>query len=406
MPALMRGNELVLGLAGSVDYEVSWDAGVLEDLVRRYRIRREELVLDRPIDSERDLVATILAFLAQGAGGERYVGSLAIIEEFAARCTTRVTLGGTPVRAALAMRALGVTCRLHLVAVDDHVRRLLPADCSYICSAREDSSTHPHLIVQFPAGARVRAGDIDLAAPHPDRLIFANDPPAMELMLSEDLGEALAAAEVFLVSGFNVIQDPKVLAQRLADLHRHMTSLRSGALVFYEDAGFHAPGLGRQVREALRGVVDVHSMNEDEMRGYLGHCVDLLDPDQVERALRELSASLTGPTLVVHTKYWALAVGRDAQAHAAALRGGMTMATTRYWHGDQFTEADYEAVGGLLAHPDGVHVADALGERLGHAVCCIPAIRVDVPEPTTVGLGDAFVGGFIAALARAPEPPL
>ncbi|MDQ4052268.1 MAG: ADP-dependent glucokinase/phosphofructokinase [Actinomycetota bacterium] len=395
----MSRPRLVLGLAGTVDYEVAWDAGVLEQLVRRHGIHCDELTLDRTIETERDLVATIVAFLAAGAGGERYVASSAIIERFAARFDKRITLGGTPVRAALAMHALGVTSHLHLVSIDDHVRRLLPEGCTYTCSASADT-TDPHLIIQFPAGARLSAGDLDLTAPHANRLIFANDPPARELLLSEDLGAALSGAEVFLISGFNVIQDPAVLARRLAELHRHLRSLPAGALVFYEDAGFHAPALSRQACDALRGVVDVHSMNEDEMQAHLGRSVDLLDADQVEGAVRELAEGLAGPTVLVHTKYWALAVGRDAPVYAAALRGGITMATTRYVHGDHFTEADYDATDRLPDHPDGARVAGLLGERLGDSVCCLPAIRVEAADPTTIGLGDTFVGGFIAAWAR------
>ena len=394
----MTRSRLVLGLAGTVDYEVDWDARVLEDLVRRHCIRRDELTLDRAIGSERDLVATIVAFVAAGAGGERFVASSAIVEEFAARFTKRITLGGTPVRAALAMRALGVTSHLHLVSIDDHVRRLLPEGCTYTCSATEDT-TDPHLIVQFPAGATIRAGDLDVTAPHPNRLIFANDPPARELVISRDLGDALVDAAVFLISGFNVIQEVDVLNRRLEDLERHLRSLASGAVVFYEDAGFHAPGLNRRVHEVLRHVVDVHSMNEDEMQAYLGRSVDLLDPDQVETALHELSAWLAGPTLVVHTKYWAVAVGPTAGAWGPGLQGGITMATARYVHGDHFSETDYKAAAMLPKHPAGVEMAAALGARLGDRVCCVPASRVAVPHPTTIGLGDTFVGGFIAALS-------
>jgi ADP-dependent phosphofructokinase/glucokinase len=394
---------LVLGLAGTVDYEVAWDAPVLEELVRRHGIRRDELTLDRTIETQRDLVATIVAFVAAGAGGERFVASSVIVEEFAALFTRRITLGGTPVRAALAMRALGVTSHLHLVSIDDHVRRLLPKGCTYTCSATEDT-TDPHLIVQFPAGARLRAGDIDVTAPHANRLIFANDPPARELVISRDLGDALADAEVFLVSGFNVIQDLDVLDRRLGDLLLHLESLPSSAVVFYEDAGFHAPRLNRRVQEALRHVVDVHSMNEDEMQAYLGRSVDLLDPDQVEAAVVELSAWLGNPTLVLHTKYWAVALGPAATVWGQALQGGITMATTRYVHGDHFTEADYQAAALLPKHPAGVEMAAALAARLGDRVCCVPASWVDVPHPTTIGLGDTFVGGFIAALSQRTSP--
>jgi ADP-dependent phosphofructokinase/glucokinase len=395
---------LVLGLAGTVDYEIAWDAGVIEDLLRRHGIRRDELDLDHPINSERDLVATIAAFVASGAGGERFIGSSAVVEEFAARFDKRITLGGTPVRAAMAMDVLGLASHLHLVSIDDHVRRLLPGSCTYTCSADHDT-TDPHLIVQFPAGARLRAGDIDVTAPHPNRLIIANDPPARELVISPELGDALAEAEVFLISGFNVIQEVDVLDQRLADVKQHLRSLPPDGIAFYEDAGFHAAGLNRRVLEALRHEVDVHSMNEDEMQAYLGRPVDLLDPAQVEAALVELAGTLQGPTLVVHTSFWAAAFGPRAPEWRPALLGGVTMATTRFVHGDHFTESDYRAVAELPRQPDGDAVAAALGRRLGDRVCCVPAFLVDQPHPTVIGLGDTFVGGFIATLADTQLSP-
>jgi ADP-dependent phosphofructokinase/glucokinase len=399
----MDANRLVLGMAGAVDYEVTWDASVLEMLALRYEVSDDELGRRHPIRSERDLVLTILSCLRDGVGGEWYVESTTVVEQFAARFAKRITLGGTPVRAALAMRTLGVTGLLHLVAEDDHVRRLLPAGWSYLCSAQEDS-THPHLIVQFPDGARVRSRDLDLCAPSSNRLIFANDPPVEQLVISEDLGDALSRATLFLISGFNVIRDPDVLDRRLEDLRRHMLRLPPSALVYYEEAGFHAPGLNHRVRDALRGSVGVHGMNEDEMQEYVGRSVDLLDPADVERALVELAAVVPGPALVVHSKHWALAVGADARRYAAALRGGIAMATSRYVHGDGFSDSDYHAVRRLppcVAHEE---LADALTARMGDSVCCVPAVRVDVPVPTTVGLGDTFVGGFIAELAGASTP--
>jgi len=44
--------------------------------------------------------------------------------------------------------------------------------------------------------------------------------------------------------------------------------------------------------------------------------------------------------------------------------------------------------------------AARINERLGDAVRCIPSRLLDVAAPTTIGLGDTFVGGFLAALVR------
>ncbi len=46
------------------------------------------------------------------------------------------------------MRKLGYTSALHLVTINEHVRRLIPQDSPYVCSNTKESS-YPHLIVQF-----------------------------------------------------------------------------------------------------------------------------------------------------------------------------------------------------------------------------------------------------------------
>ncbi len=389
---------LVLGLGGTVDYEIVWDSSVIEGLVEHYDIHASELTTTIPLDSERDLVVVLLGFIRDGVGGERFAASSDIVEQFAARFDKRITLGGTPVRAAMAMEVLGVTSTVHLVSIDDNVRRLLPPGCTYICSAIEDT-TDPHLIVQFPQGARIRSGDVDLCSPYPNRVIITNDPPNRELVLSDRLSEVLSTAGVFLISGFNVIQDPAVLAARLESLLQHMTHLPPGALVYYEDAGYHVPALSRQVREALVGSVDVYSLNEDEMQAYLGRPLDLLDPDQMAHALDELSALIPAPALVVHTKHWSLALGDRAAAYTSALTGGITMASARCCYSDNFTEEQYASVATFPVNAGGAEFARAIEPAMAGLVRCLPAFVIDVERPTMIGLGDTFVGGFIAALA-------
>jgi ADP-dependent phosphofructokinase/glucokinase len=37
---------------------------------------------------------------------------------------------------------------------------------------------------------------------------------------------------------------------------------------------------------------------------------------------------------------------------------------------------------------------------MGEVVRCLPGFNLDVAEPTTIGLGDTFVGGFLAAVSQ------
>jgi hypothetical protein len=53
-----------------------------------------------------------------------------------------------------------------------------------------------------------------------------------------------------------------------------------------------------------------------------------------------------------------------------------------------------------VAREEALMFATALEERMGAVVRCVPGFRLDIAQPTTVGLGESFVGGFLAALVR------
>jgi ADP-dependent phosphofructokinase/glucokinase len=143
-------------------------------------------------------------------------------------------------------------------------------------------------------------------------------------------------------------------------------------------------------------------MNEDEMQAHLGHQVEPLDAHTMAAALRDLHELIPARTFVVHSKFWSLAFGARSQTYRAALRAGNAMSGVRYLHGDDFTEADYQAVKRRLQRQDGLIFAQAIESLLPGQVCCVPSYHLRSQSPTTVGLGDSFVGGFIAALVEAP----
>jgi ADP-specific Phosphofructokinase/Glucokinase conserved region len=392
-------SRVVLGLGGCVDYELRWSSSTLQQLVAEYEIRDSELAVSVPVTDERNLIISVLAHMKRGAGGEHFAASSETLRGFARRLPGRISLGGTSVRAALAMSRLGVPCTLHLVSLNDHVRRLLPESCDYISSAREDT-IYPHLIVQYDQDTRVQAGDIDVRAPFPNRLIYVNDPANASLALNEQLGSLLRDAGIFLISGFNTMRDQQLLDERLSTLRRHMQQLPPGALVYYEDAAFHLPGFRGRVRTALLDLISIYGLNEDEMQVDLGHSVNLLSVTEVEHALRSLQALIAAPTLVLHTKYWSLAFGEAAGEYAEALLNGILIASTRYCFGDDYSDEQYEVTRGLPVRPEALAFATALEARMGAVIRCIPGFMPDVSQPTTIGLGDSFVGGFLAALVR------
>ena len=82
------------------------------------------------------------------------------------------------------------------------------------------------------------------------------------------------------------------------------------------------------------------------------------------------------------------------------------MASTRYLHGDGFTADAYATTSTIADNPVGIEMQRCLeGDNRDLAV--VPGLRLSTDRPTTVGLGDTFVGGFLAAWSRGTAgPPL
>jgi ADP-dependent phosphofructokinase/glucokinase len=389
--------KIALGFSNNIDYEIAWDSKIFENLIMHYDIRDEELSMDVQVHGERDLVISILGFLKSGGGGERFVASPDILEQFAQNFENHVTLGGTAVRAAIAMRKLGYTSALHLLTLNEDMRRLIPQDSPYAYSNRTENAS-PHLIVQFRQGTQVRAGDIDIYTSRANRIIYSNDQDTIFMKINEDFSSLVTGARIFLISGFNTMQSRELLAKRLESVLRIMEKLPAEALVYYEDAGYYNPGLWKLLQETLADRIHIYSLNEDELQGHVGRKLDLLDPFQIEEALVELHRVVPVPWIVVHSVYWALAYGEHAGSLLKALKGGVTMGTTRFCRGDDFTAEDYGEIARLPPNREGEEVAKELKKRLGDRICCVPVAHVEEPNGTTVGLGDAFVGGFLPEL--------
>lgn len=394
--ARSQAERIVLGLGGTVDVELIWDAHTLGVVARELGVTTGDLDAHRPIVDERSLAAVLLALLARGRGGERFAASSDLVRAFAARFTSVVTLGGTNIRAALAMAVLRVPATIHMVDVDGTVRRLVPPG-SVLLHTGVSEALDPHLIVQFPAGAGVELADGVVTAPQANRFIVTNDPPNRVLTLAPGLADAVARADVVMLSTLNAIQEPEILRERLAELQQVVARRRPGALVLWEEAAYHVPRVRDEVSAVMARTADVYSMNEDELESFVGRPLDLLDPRDMVRALDELAAVVPARTLVVHSGPWALAVGERARELREALRGGITMASTRYVHGDAMTRADYDDTAARAPRADASAFALALEQRRDDVVC-EPGHLLQVERPTTIGLGDSFIGGFVAAL--------
>ena len=388
---------IALGLGNNIDYEITWDSKVIEDLIVQYEIKADEIDSINRIKCIRDLILSILFFLKTETGEERFVEDLVVIEEFSSLFHNAVTVGGTSPRAAIAMARLGFDSYIHLVTGNEHIRRLLPPTSTWICSNTEDSF-YPHLIVQYMKDTVVCANDINIRTGRANRIIYINDYDNMMMKLEPEFLENLGEAKVLLISGFNAMQEKALLQDRLHILKESLDKVSKKTKIYYEDACFYDPSMSTMVFDTIGECIDVYSMNEDELQNYVGREIDLLDTGSVLSALREVRSLKPGPVLIVHSKYWALGYGNSANDYAAALKGGITMATTRFRFGDDFTSEQYNKTYHLPDEAEGRLFCEQIKVLDDGMVCCLSSVEVEETKVTTVGLGDAFVGGFLPAL--------
>lgn len=401
----LQADAMVLGLGGTVDYEIVWSNETFQILVDSYGITLKDLSKSIVIESERELICNIIAHFQDSCGGEIQVSSSEIVKTFSDRFEKRITLGGTGVRAAIAMKKFGRATTQHLVSIDDNVRRLLPEGTKYICSADSDS-LDPHLIVQFDSRVVVTVENTIILPTKADRLILTCDPPNEILKLSSELPRVLKNASIFLISGFNSIHEKSLLNLRLEEITEYSKSCSAECVIFFEDAGYHRPEFRSIVMEKISQIATFYSMNEEELQKYLQRTVDYLDVQSVVAALSDISSLIEVPILVVHTKYYSVILGKDYKKYVNCMISGMTMATTRYIHGDHFTVSDFEAVGASPKNVLSLSIENEVNLQIGGSGCLLPAFEVTCESPTTIGLGDTFVGGFLLELAKVMEHSL
>ncbi len=395
----MNGKEIVLGFTNTVDYETVWNASYLEHLARKHGVSAGDIRKTDRISTVKDLLCSILYHMKNGEGCGKYVENEQLLDEFVSGCEYKVTLGGTAVRAAIAVSRMGCPSFIHLVSINDDTRAHLPANVGWVCSS--DHDTHaPHVVIQYPKGASVSVAGTVITAPCNNRVIYTNDADNAQLRINPAFFDGLDRTKIIVLSSFDIIQDKAILEDRLSFVEGRLKHLSPETKVFYEDACFTHAGFPPVIWKHLVPYIDIYSMNEDELQGYCGRKINLLDPGEVLPALEQIRKTIGVPVLAVHTKHWALAYGNGASSYAGALKGGITMATARYRFGDALSPAVYGQTYDLPSEEDAERFGREIAAKSDTEICCIPSVRVTETDVTTIGLGDTFVGGFVLAYVR------
>lgn len=395
------GEKIALGFHACVDYELDWDLSVMEDMIREFAVKRSEIRKDIVIDSERALLIVCLAHMTEGSGGEIIPETPEICTDFADRFTYRITIGGTAMRAATAIRKIGYESVIQTTCFNKYIRELVMPGIHYFPSVGMDhTDAYPHVILSYGANVHVQANDIDFVTPRENRVMFSRDIDSLNMVISQDFAPMLESARVFLLSCFSEVLDFKIMEKRMEEVRKLLSALPEDALVVMEDGCYIVKEHRYYAHRELRGVVDVLSMNEDELQEYMGRKIDILNPDEVLEAV-ECAYKKSGiPTVIVHSAMWALAYGERAVMLEKALQGGIALASARFCCGDEFGVQEYEKIRKLPETDAGAEFCRRITKKAALPMCCVPTKDMSfVGNPTVVGLGDYFAGGLLPELA-------
>lgn len=397
----MLDRRIVLGLGGTVDHELRWDAGRVQELAFALSVTIDEIEDDpsSSVDDRRSALIYLLQMMHRGRGGECHVGDPFELAAFDAVFRSTTTLGGTCVRAAIAMDRIGIPSFVHLVSINDDFRRLLPLRVETVSSARSDS-LEPHVIIQYPADARIRVIGGEVASTRPNRVILVNDRPNELMELSPALADAFATASAVLISGFNTMKSVDLLRERIELLLAMLDSVPEDCPVVYEDAGFHDDRMRAIILESLPRAIHLHSLNEDEASTYLNRPLRLDEAGGVVEAMLALRTRLGAPAVLMHTSRFAAVIGEDADRIVRAAAAGCQMASTRFAFGDDFAAEDFSSTASAPLDEVGLRIRECREIREA-GIRIAPSYDLRTENPTTIGLGDSFIGGLMADLGGA-----
>ncbi|MDC7287252.1 hypothetical protein NXH76_05525 [Blautia schinkii] len=397
------GEKIAMGFHATVDYELEWDAEKFINLVSDHQIKANELNADIQPDSERNMLRIALVHMKEGSGAEFTPETNELCVNFAKHFVYRQTLGGTALRAALAIGRLGYGTELSICCFNRLVRQGIPFNVHYfsnIGQGREE--IYPHVVLTYPSGARIKANDIDFVTPRENRILFSNDEEAKAMAVSQEFLPRMRDAKVFLLGCFSEVLDFHVLKQRMAETRELLNKRNPDTLLVMEDGCYIQKSFRNYVhKELMKCKPDILSMNEDELQEYVGKRFDILDADLVLDALEQCQTRIGVPLLVVHSSKWALAYGTDAGKVKQALETGICVSSMHFCYGNACDREELRRVSAMDVKREGEAFCKKIKELAGTRVCAVLTKDLSgVRNPTVVGLGDCFAAGLVLGLTE------
>ena len=392
--------KIVLGFGNNIDYEIVWDIDQINTLKSNYEFNKEDYILDKNITSIKSILSILFLNIKNNSGGEYFVDNINIINEFVKNFAFKTTAGGTALRSAIALDLQGVKATLHVVTNNNIIKNFIPKNCQYILS-NDNTKNYPHLIIQYPSNLKINIDNKTIITKKPDRLIFVHDPHNEQLKINIKIKKHICNSKIFLISGFNSIKCLKILNEKISFLEDCLKSMSNKSYSFYEDGCYHYEEVSKVVREFTYNNAYICSMNEDEFLYFTRNLKFKNNPNVLLKQLMNFYETYKTKLLVIHTSNWSLVYGENARKYKECLENAILIATGRMIHGDNLKRSNLKNINKEFTYnKKSNEFSYIVNKKGGNMVYCLPSYNINIKNQTTIGLGDFFVGGFLAKLVN------
>ena len=415
------GSRPVLAYTSNLDAIVKWDVESFNRLLADWLEEEPYCGEEESVNDMHDFARIVGYYAVNGLGGEVEITSGEVIDKLKGYFNIYYGLGGTCAQGAAALAALGIPVMIHITDQSREViewmqekeiesvkdgRRVPLKDCV------TDGPPLIHLIIQYNKGDVIRAGDREYEVPVSNRLIMGYDKVHKIMPVRQDFLDYLEGHAQMMcsydISGFNAIVEPDILAERMEQLAKHYSILKSRnphLKIYFESAHFISARSRDMLYSKLAGHMDIMGMNEEELVDLTKKKAHPVDKDDIASVISGLDYMLElypVKGIVMHSKDYALYYGEEMEGVDVemGLTIGSLMSGTRARIGRYGTIKDCRESLELPLSPTGIVFAEALGRmKPRHTAVLVPSRYMEKPR-YTIGLGDTFVAGMQMCFVR------
>jgi ADP-dependent phosphofructokinase/glucokinase len=377
-------HNIALGFGNNVDYVITMNSSLLQDSILRLHIHSDDIHFYSDLMTEKEVLCTLLHCIQTQVGGERYIGNSQVLQQLSDHFPHKKSVGGTAARAANILAEEGIGSLLHCISYTDEDKQFIHPLVDVVSNRNEESSCF-HCIIQYNKGLHILIDDLSIVAKQSNRIILNNNPVIRTLPIHPLFFLRAQTCKLLLLSGLNAIHDAKILETRLLEIIQGISIGDKTKTIIYEDGCFHIANHRMLVIKLLCPHLSVYSMNEEEWRELVK--TPFVTEEQKIEALILAGKILGVPTVIVHTQAFVMACGLHAKKYQEALQKGVDVATCHL-----LGEADNPLEKPLC--PEGLQMQKLCKHY--ENLCCVPSYVIDKETLTTVGLGDAFIAGFLS----------